>query len=275
MDLTESCHLFGTPYQAAQKIKAQIKKQIGLTASVGIAPVKMVAKIASDYGKPDGLLEIKEGGVCDFLWPLPIERLWGVGPKTKECLNALGIKTIGDLARGSLKTLKEYFGEEGQHLFNLANGIDPREVSEGEEIKSVSHEHTFEVDTADLKRIERVFLVLSEKVSRRLRKYELKGKTITVKIRLKGFKTYTRAYTFAERTNHADIIYKRTKEIFKKFYKPGNEIRLIGIKISNFDDAYVRDSLFEDDKVKRSERVHTVVDKIKDKFGEQSIHRGR
>ena len=273
LDLTGSCHLFGTPYQTAQKLKDQVKIKVGLTASVGIAPVKMVAKIASDYCKPDGLLEIKEAKIFDFLWPLPIERLWGVGPKTKQTLNALGIKTIGDLAQGSLKTLKEYFGEEGQHLFNLANGIDLREVSGDEDVKSVSHEHTFEADTSNLEEIDKVFLILSEKVSRRLRKYELKGRTLTVKIRLKGFKTYTRAYTFAERTNHLDIIYTKAKELFKKFYKPGYEIRLIGVRISNFDDFYVRDSLFEDEQVKRSEHVHTAVDKIKDKFGEQAIRR--
>jgi len=275
LDIATSAHLFGTPLETGQKLKDRIRKEVGLTASVGIAPVKMVAKIASDFSKPDGLLEVKEGEVVSFLAPLPIERLWGVGPKTAEVLHRRGIKTIGDIAAMSAVELKERFGEHGEHLFDLARGIDDRDVIEDEEVKSVSHEHTFEVDTADPEEILRVLSELSENVSRRLRKSGLKGRTITVKIRLKGFQTFTRAETLSERTNFADVIFPTAKEIFKKFYVGGMQVRLIGVRVNNFEDAYVQESLFTSPKDERREKIHSVLDKIKDKFGEDAIGRGK
>ena len=272
-DITGSFHLHQTPYQLGVDLKERIQKEVGLTASIGIAPVKMVAKIASNHCKPDGLLEIKEGKVLDFLWPLPIEKLWGVGPKTQEALNRMGIRLIGDLAKTDAHFLELKFGETGTHLFHLANGIDPRRVEAHDETKSVSHEHTFDVDTDDVERIEKIVLFLSEKLSFRLRQADLKGKTLTVKIRLSGFKTYTRAFTFPERTNHTDRIYQKSKTIFTEFYKPGMKIRLIGVRLSNFEEIYTQDSLFEDAVEQQREEVHKVVDKIKSRFGEKAIHR--
>ena len=221
LDITGSFHFYETPFKTALAIKDQIKKKVQLTASIGIAPVKMVAKIASDYAKPDGLLEVKEEDVLNFLWPLTINKLWGVGPKTQEMLNKIGIKTIGELAHQSPEVLYERFGEHGLHLYDLANGLDPREVIGDDEIKSVSHEHTFETDTDNREEIYKIILELSEKLSRRLRKLELKAKTLTFKIRLKGFKTYTRALTLAERTNFFDTIHQKSKELFDEFFKPG------------------------------------------------------
>ena len=274
LDMTGSCHLFGTPVEAARLLKERIKREVGLTASIGIAPVKMIAKIASDYGKPDGLLEILPGKVLEFLRPLAVERLWGVGPKTKEALAKLGIKTIGELAQLSQETLYQIFGESGLHLHNLANGLDPRAVQENDTIKSVSHEYTFDQDTSDQKQIEKILLDLSEQVSRRLRQAKLKGKTLTIKVRLEGFKTYTRAETLAERTNFSDVIYIKAKEHLKEFYQSGKKVRLIGVRVSNFDDLYVQESLFSMPGDDRREKIHQVLDRIKDKFGEDAIHRG-
>lgn len=275
LDMTTSVHLFGAPAQAARQLKKRIADEVGLTASVGIAPVKFVAKIASDLCKPDGLLEVKEGEVNAFLAPLAIERLWGVGPKTAEVLHSRGIKTIGDLAALSAEELRKQFGEHGAHLFELSRGMDEREVIEDEDVKSVSHEHTFETDTADPERIFSVMLELSEHVSRRLRKYGLQGRTVTVKIRLAGFQTFTRAQTLAERTNFTDVIYSTAHEIFKKFYVGGMKVRLIGVRVNNFDNAYVQESLFTSPRDERREKIHSVLDKIKDRFGDDAIQRAK
>jgi len=274
LDLTGTYHFYKTPKATAQAIKDRIKKEIELNASIGIAPVKFVAKIASDESKPDGLLEILPDGVLDFLTPLRINKLWGVGKKTQQALEGMGIKTIGDIARIDPQELHERLGVHGLHLYDLARGVDEREVIDDDDIKSVSHEHTFEHDIDDRNEIDRTLMGLSEKVSRRLRKYELKGKTLTVKIRLKGFKTYTRAATFSTRTNFADTIYKQSKRIFDVFYQKGMKIRLLGVRLANFDSPYIREDLFEDKKDIRNEKVHKAVDYIKDRFGEEAIHRG-
>jgi len=194
LDLTGTFHFYKTPKATAQSMKDRIKKEVGLVASIGIAPVKFVAKIASDFDKPDGLLEVKPEDVLSFLWPLPINKLWGVGAKTQSALESHKIKTIGDIAKMDPEILYKRFGSHGLHLHALAHGEDEREVAVDDEIKSVSHEHTFERDIDQMDEINRTLMSLREKVSRRLRKYELKGKTLTVKIRLKGFKTYTHAF---------------------------------------------------------------------------------
>jgi DNA polymerase-4 len=256
-------------------LKERVRQEVGLTASVGIASVKFVAKIASDLSKPDGLITVPEDGVLEFLKPLKIERLWGVGPKTAEVLHRAGIETIGQLAELSLEEICGKFGESGGHLYNLSHGIDLREVEEETDVKSVSHENTFNADTSDPEQILAMVLDLSEHVSRRLRKDNLKGKTITVKIRLQGFETYTRAVTLGERTNFTDVIFSNAKSIFEKFFKPGMKVRLIGVRVNNFEDAYVQDSLFSDPVDERREKIHTVVDKIKNKFGEDAIQRAK
>jgi len=274
LDITGSYHFYGTPLNTCREIKKRIMDRSHLTASIGLAPVKMAAKIASDLSKPDGLLEVKGENLKEFLGPLDIAKLWGVGPKTKKALNILGIKTIDDLARTSLKDLRRQFGEHGQHLHDLAQGIDPREIVTDSEMKSVSHEHTFDTDTGSPDEVREVLAILSEKVSRRLRRYSLKGKTLTLKVRLKGFETSTKAFTFGERTNFSDTIYKKAHELFREFHKPGMKFRLVGVRMSHFDDAYVRESLFEDEMTKKNEKVHAAVDRIKDKFGETAIVRG-
>jgi DNA polymerase-4 len=275
LDITGSYHFYQTPLKTCQAIKDRIKKEIQLTASIGIAPVKMVAKIASDLCKPDGLLEVQPDKVLDFLWPLPIQKLWGVGPQTQKALNGLGIKTIGELAKYPVEALSSQLGIHGQHLSDLANGIDAREVYVDEEVKSVSHEHTFDVDTANLKEIYSTLSYLSEKVSRRLRKHDLKGKTLTLKVRLSDFKTVTRAHSFPQRLNFFEDIYGQSKDLFDAFHRPSMKIRLLGVRMSHFTDPYVQDSLFEGPGTAKKEKVHKAIDRIKDKFGERAIHRGR
>jgi len=275
LDMTGCYHFYKTPRSAAEHLKEKVKKEVGLIASVGIAPVKMVAKIASDISKPDGLVEVLPGKVQEFLWPLAVNKLWGVGPKTKAILEKLGFNTVGDLARANPEFLFERLGENGLHLHELALGIDPRVVAANDEVKSVSHEHTFDVDTQDVAEMESVLLDLCEKVSRRLRKYSLKGRTLTLKVRLKGFHTFTRAHTFPESTNFTDSLYARSRQLLQEFLKTGEPIRLMGVKMSHFEELYVETGLFPDRRDEKLEKVHSVVDKIKDKFGEGAISRAK
>lgn len=274
LDITGTFHLHKTPVALAQRIKDDIHREVRLTASVGIAPVKMVAKIASDINKPDGLLEIRPGEVQGFLAPLPVERLWGVGRKSKEVLNRMGIYVISDLLKIPKSRIFELLGEQGLHLFDLASGIDPRDVTAGEEAKSVSHEHTFDIDEADPQTVTKVLFVLSQKVSRRLRKEALKGKTVSVKIRLKNFQTFTRARTLDKRTNFVGTIDQNAQQLFRDFFKPGMKIRLIGVRVTGFDDPYVSDGLFTEPGEVKKESIHRAVDLLKDRFGEGSIHWG-
>ena len=272
MDLTGVWHLHGSPLALAQKIKGRIREELHLTASIGLAPVKMLAKIASDFSKPDGLLEIAPDKVFDFLWPLPVRRLWGVGPKAQERLGQLGVQTVGELARQPRETLVRHFGEPGAHMWELAHAIDPREVVTEHDTKSVGHEHTFDVDETKKDVLEATLLHLSEKVSRRLRQAGLKGRTIGLKIRWSDFTTFTRAHTLAERTNFADTIFREARSLAAEFIRQGRPIRLIGVRVTQFDDAYVQESLFDMNASK--ERLHQAVDQIKDKFGDKAIRRG-
>jgi len=274
LDISGSYHFYQTPLKTCEEIRKRIKKDLRLNASIGIAPIKMVAKIASDLSKPDGLMEIQETQVLDFLWKLPINKIWGVGEKVKKALNAFGIVTIKDLAKTNVDFLYKNFGANGIHLHDLANGIDLREIELDREIKSVSHEHTFDRDTESREEIYEVFSFLSEKVSRRLRKLGLKGRSVSVKIRTSDFKTVTRVMTLSDRTNYYDVIFSNARGMFEKVFKGDKKIRLIGVRVSNFLNPYVMDSLFSDSLSERREKVHAAIDLIKDKFGEKSINRG-
>jgi len=273
LDMTGSAHLFGTALEAGQRLRRRVREQTGLSASLGIAPNKMTAKIASDECKPDGILEIRPEGVLSFLHPLPVEKLWGVGPRTRRTFEELGIMTIGDLARFAPQNLPRTLGVHGMSLAALANGIDDRPVLADDEVKSVSHEQTFDTDTEDQRLIFDALLALSEKVSDRLRAVHLKGRLITLKVRLSGFETFSHSIRLDERTNHADKIFKRAREMFIDHFVHEGPVRLIGVKVSNFDDGYVQESLFADDCALRNEAVHQAVDEIREKFGRGAIRR--
>jgi len=273
LDITGSYHLFGAPLETCLLIKSRIRKEMGLIASIGLAPTKMVAKIASDLKKPDGMVEVSQEGLLDFLWPLDIEKIWGLGKKSKEALNSMEISTIGDLAKRDVNDLVRSFGKNGAHFWELANGIDPREVETEEEVKSISNEHTFEADTWDKNKIYSTLMLLAEKVSTRARKESLKGRTITLKIRLEGFKTFTRSNTLAESTNLAGHIYKEIKRLYDAFDAKRKRIRLLGVKLSNLCGANVRDTLFrKKSDGGKEEKIQKAMDYIKQEFGTDSIH---
>ena len=275
MDITGSWQLFGSPVKTCRGIKAMIKKETRLTASVGLAPNKMTAKIASDIAKPDGMTAVNEKSLLGFLHPLPVEKLWGIGEKTLAALKKIGIKTIGDLAERNVRELENIFGKNGGHAWKLANGIDRRRVETTGVVKSISNEYTFERDTREKEEIMDTLMFLSEKVSRRLRKSGLKGRTITLKIRFSDFKTHTRSVTIKTPTNFVDVIYKNSARHAENF-DPGNRpVRLLGIRVSNLLDPSWQGDLFGEnsDRMIKKERLHKALDRILDRFGENAIGR--
>ncbi|MFH0839707.1 MAG: DNA polymerase IV [Candidatus Omnitrophota bacterium] len=297
LNITGSYKLFGTPQKTCLLIKSSIKKETLLTASIGLAPTKMAAKIASDLEKPDGLVRVSRKNLLDFLWPLDIKRLWGLGKKTEAVLKDRGISTIGELAKKDVKEIMDLLGKNGLHLWQLANGIDDSEVLTDSEAKSLSSETTFDKDTSDRDQVEAAIMSLCEKVSARLRCEGLKAKTVTLKIRLEGFLTYTRALTLGVSTNHTDILYKYAKELYAKFDTfdgPKNsrllsialskrsapkgdpqkkKIRLIGVKASNLISSRQKDYLFKDFGDEKREMVHQALDRIRERFGSGFIRR--
>ncbi|MFH1847517.1 MAG: DNA polymerase IV [Candidatus Omnitrophota bacterium] len=272
MDITGSYRHFGSLLDACRKIKKTIKERTGLTASLGMAPNKMTAKIASDMDKPDGLVIVEHGRVLDFLHPLVVGKLWGVGIKTKEAFKKAGIYTIGDLAKQTKNDLIKVFGKNGEHLWFLANGIDPREVEADDTVKSISNEYTFEQDVNDKDTIKDVLMFLCEKVSAGLRQKGLKARTISMKIRFSDFKTYTRAVTLEVPTNFINVIYENVLYKLDEFNVKRNPVRLIGVRTSNLLENLWKTDLFEDDGVQiKKESIHKAIDRISGKFGEQKL----
>jgi len=277
MDITSTAARYGGPAQLAKEVKRKIWEDQKLTASVGIAAIRFVAKMASGVNKPDGLTIIKPGTEKEFLWPQPIRNLWGVGPKSEEAFVKIGIRTIEDLARFPKHRLKKYFGIVGDSLRDMANGIGGDEIHptyiESED-KSMGHEHTFDIDVIDPNRIWGMLLYLSEKVSRRLRKAGYKGRTITLKVKYSDLKLITRARTICEPTDSDAKIYQNAKFLLEKNRFIERPIRLIGVSVSKLAKSVIDiqpDLLSRpDDKLKD---VIRVMDILRDRYGERSISR--
>ena len=271
LDITGSYHLFGTPVDTCNLIKSRIKARVGLTASVGLAPSKIAAKIASDLRKPDGFIEVPEGGVAEFLRPLEIRKLWGLGPKAEAVLKGIGINTVGQLAACPVKRITDLLGESGKDFWELANGIDDDSLVLEREAKSVSNEFTFDSDTSEEDAVTGAIMELSEKVSGRLRTYGLRAKTVTLKIRLAGFKTYTRSSLLGSATNSTDILYNAAKELYNEFIN--KKIRLVGVKVSGLSMRNGERDLFTECSDRKLRDIDSSVDKIRRKFGNYSIYR--
>ena len=227
LDVTGSIALFGSGETIAAAIKASVREDVGLTASVGVATTKLVAKIASDLRKPDGLVVVAPGDEAAFLAPLAIGRLWGVGEKTAVALAEYGVTTIGDLAALPPDVVIRRFGKHGASLVERARGIDADPVHEGDPAKSVGHEHTFDVDTSDPEVIERTLLAMADGVSGRLRSAGVRASTITVKIRDTSFRTITRQRTLPEPTDLTEPIYRAALELARPEVR-GIRVRLLG-----------------------------------------------
>lgn len=274
MDVTGSIRLFGNGEQIARLIKQRINEQENLVASIGVAPTKYLAKIASDLQKPDGLVVVDPTKINEFLHPLPVSRLWGAGIQTQKALIKMGINTIGELAAFPKEVLYNKLGKTGLHFYNLAHGIDNREVHVGEKAKSISNEHTFSRDLADGEEVRKRLAALCNKVGFRLRKSNLMGKTIHLKLRYSGFETITRNKTLSAVTNITTKIQAVITELFEKNYIPDKKIRLLGVGISGFENQKNEQlSLFEASN-KKLKKLDALEDEIKFKFGSKAIKRG-
>ena len=274
LDLRGSVRLFGPVPEIARRIKREISEELGLTASVGIAPVKFVAKIASDLGKPDGFLVVEPGELQAFLHPLPVGRLWGVGKVGEQAMRRLGLETIGDVARHDEDFMTRHFGRHGQHLLRLARGIDPREVVPDRETKSVSNETTFAADIADREELRAILMQLVEQVGWRLRHKELAGRTVQIKARYADFSTVTRAQTLAAPTSNTADIWRAASALLDRLPRPGAALRLIGVGVSGFEDEGAEQGDLFAAAVEEKTKVDRVADAIQEKFGIGVVRRG-
>ncbi len=273
LDVAGSEALFGPPEAIAVAIKSAIRFEIGLTASVGVATTKLVAKIASDLRKPDGLVVVAPGEEAAFLAPLPIARLWGVGEKTRLALADFGVRTIGDLGAIPPDALRRRFGEHGAQLAERARGIDPSPVESPQDAKSISHEHTFDVDTSDRDEIERTLLGLSEGVAARLRAAGIRAGTVAVKVRDSDFETHTRQRSMAEPTDLAGPIWRTSVELAAPLLR-GIRVRLLGVAARNLHEPSQL-ALFDGGGEDRERRAVEAVDEIRRRFGSRAVTRAR
>jgi DNA polymerase-4 len=234
LDVTDSRRAFGDGETIARRLKEDIVQETALTASVGVATSKLVAKIASDMRKPDGLVVVAPGTEAAFLAPLPVRRLWGVGPKLEERLAALGVVTIGDLASLPAGRLERRLGSHGLDLLQLARGIDERPVESGEgEAKSLGQEHTYGEDTADPERLRATLLDLADSVARRLRAHGLRGRTVTLKYRDESFRTVTHAETPGRTLDSGAELFAVAARLFAHVHGT-RRVRLLGLYVSGF-----------------------------------------
>jgi DNA polymerase IV len=275
LDVSGSERLFGPAETIGRAIRREIRQQLRLVASVGVAPNKFLAKIASDLEKPDGFVIVPPERVQEFLDPLPVGRLWGVGKVTGGLLDRLGIRTIRQLRQMPVGVLRQHFGSSGEHLAELARGIDQRPVVPEQEAKSISHETTFARNLEDLEVMRAWLLELSEQVGCRLRRHGLRGRTVHLKVRFDDFHTITRARTLPQATNVTQEIWQTAAQMFAERLPARRlQIRLLGVGISGFDHAsLVQQSLFPEADHQRQTRLDEVADQIKEKFGHASLQR--
>ncbi len=270
------------PEGLARGIQAGIRDELNLPCSIGIATNKLVAKIATEVGKkaaksgnpPFALTIVPAGEEAAFLTPLPAEMLWGVGPKTSARLNELGIHTIGDIAKWPEGELIRLFGENGRELSRHAKGIDDRPIVTERETKSISQEETFARDVRDDKSLERTLREQAAEVARQLRKNDLAGTTIKLKIRWPDFTTLTRQMTLPQPTDQGEEISKVALDLMRTIRKSGQAVRLIGVGVSGLGPPIRQLSLWDTDSEK-SRRLQEAVDALKEKYGEKAIHQGK
>jgi nucleotidyltransferase/DNA polymerase involved in DNA repair len=275
LDVTGSLRLFGSGAEVAVKIKRRIQEELQLTASVGVAPNKFLAKVASDLKKPDGLVVVEPGKEREFLDPLPVGRLWGVGPKTEEQLKKIGLTRIGQIAAMRHADLVSRLGKSGAHLWQLAHGIDDRPVLPEEGFQSIGHETTFDRDTADRALLEATLLNLTEKVAHRLRAQNVRARTIAVKFREADFSTFTRRTTLPDPVNTTEAIFPAARKLMQPLLREGVAVRLIGVSASNLEQEIGarQMSLLPNPPAQKNRRRAAAMDAITRRYGDQAITR--
>ena len=271
VDVTGSLRLLGDGPTIAADLKRAIRDDLGLNASVGVAPCKFVAKIASDLEKPDGLTVFEDEGMAKRLSSLPIGRMWGIGPKSKARFEARGVRTFGDLQNWSAESLVATFGAASARFHDLSHGRDERPVVGDRTAKSVGHEQTFGVDLADPREVEAVLLRHVERVAARLRRRNRRAKSIVVKIRDGEFVTNTRSRTLEDPTDRTDVLWETARALFRAWsFRP---VRLVGMSAERFEDAVPNLFSAGDEEDARNRRLDAATDAIRDRFGGEAIAR--
>ena len=272
VDLTGTERLHGDSESVARRMKQRIRDEVRLTASVGLAPNKFLAKLASDMNKPDGLTVIRAEDVDRVLPPLPVTKIWGVGKATDERMRNYGIRTIGDLRARSESWLAEFFGSEAERYYRLARGLDERPVVGDSDAKSIGHEQTFETDVVEKEKVLGVMLDQAEQVGARLRRHGLVARGLTVKIRFGDFQTISRSTTFARPTDSTAELWDAARAVFGQW--PFQPVRLIGVTAEKLSGGRGQMDLFADPERERQRKVDAVADRINQRFGKRSIRRG-
>ena len=279
LDVTGSRKLFGSEEEIARTIKKRIQEELGLTASVGIASNKFLAKLASELDKPDGFYIIRPEELAEKVWPLSIKKMMGVGAKTEELLRSFHIHTIGQLAQADPKLLERLLGKLGRQLSELAHGIDERPVEPERIAKSIGRETTFQQDVTDRYTLETVLMELCDDVAYSLRRNHFRGKTVTLKLRDHDFKTLTRAETLPGYTASFEPIYEAIRRLLRANYQDGTPVRLIGLSVSHLEneqDVVEQMDLFGAvDEFHRKDPLDQVLDQLNNKYGRQTVKRAR
>jgi len=276
MDLSGTERLHGPPLRAAHALHEKVGRETELKCSIGISSSRMVAKVASDQAKPNGVLWVAPGQEARFLAPLDVRKIPGVGKVTEKNLHACGIRKVGDLASLDEPFLAERFGQWGLALTGKARGLDAGawfdgEVGEDNDPKSISHEHTFHEDTADDERLESTLARLSELVGRRLREHGLFARTIQLKLRYSDFSTITRAHSLDHGTQFDNEIFAQARALMRSNRKSGAAIRLLGVHASGFEDQEGQLNLLEEPRADRWRKALLAMDQIRDRFGEDAV----
>jgi DNA polymerase-4 len=276
LDMTGTARLHGPPLKAAHKLHQKMKADTRLNCSIGIGSSRLIAKVSSAQAKPNGVLWIIRGEEAKFLAPLDVREIPGVGKVMESHLHALGIRKVGDLARLDESELEERFGKWGLALAGKARGEDAggwfdSEVGADTAAKSISHEHTFNEDTAETNQLESTLMRLSEMVGRRLREAGLHARTIQLKLRYKDFTTITRAHTLAVPTQLDGEIFSQVSGLFRRNWKPGREVRLLGVQASACEGQAEQMNLLEGSQQQRWKAALAAADRLRDKFGEASV----
>ncbi len=273
LDVSGSTMLFGTAEEIAVRIKKEVSREIGLTASAGVASSKLVAKIASDLEKPDGLTIVAPGGEEDFLGPLPVSKLWGVGPAARHRLNLMGITTIGGLRALSRDFLESTFGKQGTYYYSACRGRDFRPVEPERETQSMGHEETFSRDLTDPTQLHRELLSLAVRVAERLRRDRVCGKVLTLKVKYGDFKQITRSTTLSQATDDSAEILRQALILLRKTEAGKKPVRLLGISCAGFEaENSAQLHLFAVDQgVGKRKKINQAMDLIKERHGATSI----
>jgi DNA polymerase IV len=276
LDMTGTERLHGPPLRTAHRLHQKMKADTQLNCSIGIGMSRLIAKVASAQAKPNGVLWIVPGQEAKFLAPLDVRAIPGVGKVTEQSLHGLGIHKVEDLTRCDEAFLEERFGKWGLALAGKARGQDAggwfdSQVGADTDAKSISHEHTYNHDTADPEQLESTLMRLSEMVGRRLRESHWHARTIQLKLRYKDFSTITRAHTLPSPTQLDTEIFEHVRTLFRKNWRQGAEVRLLGVHASSFESQLGQADLLEDGRRQRWQQALSAADRLRDKFGESSV----